>query len=136
MARSACARSRRPAASCWCRTPARPSTPRCPAAPSPRGSPTSCCRCASLPSGSSSCCTGAGAYTTASLRLEEAVGPRIRPTLQVFGSDLDARSLAIARDGRYPAAIEADVGEERLRRFFVREGDHYRVRRELRDIVL
>ena len=26
--------------------------------------------------------------------------------------------------------------EERLRRFFTREGDHYRVTRELRDIVL
>src|SRR5262249_43557541 len=36
----------------------------------------------------------------------------------------------------YPEAIEADVSEERLRRFFTREGHHYRVRRELRDIVV
>jgi two-component system, chemotaxis family, CheB/CheR fusion protein len=54
----------------------------------------------------------------------------------VFGSDLDTRALAIAREGRYPAAIETDVSEERLRRFFSREGDHYRVRRELRDLVV
>src|SRR5262249_55327060 len=44
--------------------------------------------------------------------------------------------LVIAREGRYPSAIEADVSDDRLRRFFSREGDHYRVRRELRDIVL
>jgi len=33
-------------------------------------------------------------------------------------------------------AIEADVSDERLRRFFTREGDHYRVRGELRDLIL
>src|SRR5262249_35460790 len=33
-------------------------------------------------------------------------------------------------------AIEADVSEARLRRFFSRDGEHYRVRQELRDIVL
>ena len=53
-----------------------------------------------------------------------------------FASDLDDNALAVAREGRYPAAIEADMTEERLRRFFTREGDHYRVTRELRDTVL
>src|SRR5262249_41961242 len=48
----------------------------------------------------------------------------------------DSRALAIAREGRYPTAIEADVNEERLRRYFTRETDAYRVRQELRDIVL
>ncbi len=42
----------------------------------------------------------------------------------------------MAREGRYPIAIENDVSEDRLHRFFAREGDHYRVRQELRDIVL
>ena len=82
------------------------------------------------------CATGEEAYTIAMLLLEEASRHDIRPALQVFGSDLDVRSLAIAREGRFPAAIEADVSEDRLRRFFIREGDHYRVRQELRDIVL
>ena len=44
--------------------------------------------------------------------------------------------MAFGREGRYPLAIETDVSEERLRRFFTREGDQYRVTRELRDIVL
>src|SRR5262249_51740526 len=82
------------------------------------------------------CATGEEAYTLAIMLLEEAARHEFRPALQVFGSDLDGRALALAREGRYPAAIGADVSEERLRRYFAREGDHFRVRRELPDIVL
>jgi two-component system, chemotaxis family, CheB/CheR fusion protein len=82
------------------------------------------------------CASGEEAYTIAILLLEEASQQQIRPPIQVFGSDLDTRALAMAREGRYPTAIEVDVNQERLRRFFIREGDHYRVRQDLRDIVL
>ena len=84
----------------------------------------------------SGCATGEEAYSLAILVLEEASRHPVRPQIQIFGSDLDARALASAREGRFPIAIEADVSEERLRRFFVREGDHYRVRQEVRDIIL
>lgn len=82
------------------------------------------------------CATGEEAYSVGMLLLEEAARREIKPPIQVFGSDLDARALAIAREGRYTAAIESDVSEDRLRRFFIREGDGYRVRQELRDSVL
>jgi two-component system, chemotaxis family, CheB/CheR fusion protein len=82
------------------------------------------------------CATGEEAYTIGILLLEEAARRDLRPEIQVFGSDLDAGALAIGREGRFPATIEADISEDRLRRFFQREGEHYRVRRELRDIVL
>src|SRR5215467_2626740 len=82
------------------------------------------------------CATGEEAYSLAILVLEEASRQQVRPQIQVFGSDLDGRALASAREGRFPIAIEADVSEERLRRFFVREGDHYRVRQEVRDLIL
>src|SRR5262249_29330931 len=82
------------------------------------------------------CATGEEAYSMAILLLEEAAHHELRPSIQIFGSDLDSRALAYAREGRFPAAIEADVTEERLRRFFVHEGDPYRVRQEGRDIVL
>ena len=82
------------------------------------------------------CATGEEAYSVAMLLLEQASRQDIRPTIQVFGSDIDAKALAMAREGQYPAAIEADVSEDRLRRFFVKEADHYRVRQELRDLVL
>jgi two-component system CheB/CheR fusion protein len=84
----------------------------------------------------SGCATGEEAYSFAILLLEEAARHPIRPPMQVFGSDLDSRALAAAREARFPLAIEADVSEERLRRFFTREGEHYRVRQEVRDIVL
>jgi two-component system CheB/CheR fusion protein len=82
------------------------------------------------------CATGEEAYSISMLLLEQASHQDIRPTIQVFGSDIDPKALTIAREGQYPAAIEADVSEDRLRRFFVREADHYRVRQELRDLVL
>lgn len=82
------------------------------------------------------CATGEEAYSIAILLLEEAARHDIRPPIQIFATDLDARALAIAREGRYPAAIEADVSEELLRRYFWQEGDQYRVRSELRDVVV
>lgn len=82
------------------------------------------------------CATGEEAYSIAVLLVEENARQELRRQIQVFGSDLDARALNIAREGRYPLTIEVDLGEERLRRFFVKEGDGYRVRQELRDLVL
>ena len=41
-----------------------------------------------------------------------------------------------AREGLYPAAIQAGISQEQLDRFFTREEEYYRVRRELRDAVL
>jgi two-component system CheB/CheR fusion protein len=82
------------------------------------------------------CATGEEAYSIAMLLMEEAGKHETRPEIQVFGSDMDSRALNIAREGRYPAAIEADVNEERLRRFFTRDGEFYRVKRDLRDAVL
>lgn len=82
------------------------------------------------------CATGEEAYSLAILLLEEARRREVFPKIQVFASDLDVGALATAREGRYPAAIRADVSDERLDRFFEPEGDHYRVCREVRDCVL
>lgn len=82
------------------------------------------------------CATGEEVYSIAILLLEEAARREDRPEIQLFASDLDTNALAIAREGSYPIAIEADVSEERLRRFFIRDGDHYRIRREVRDLIV
>ncbi|RVT95794.1 PAS domain S-box protein [Rhodovarius crocodyli] len=82
------------------------------------------------------CATGEEAYSIAMLLLEEAGRRRSAVPIQIFASDLDEEALATARDGRYPRDIEIDMSEERLRRFFVDEGTHYRVRKEIRDLVL
>ena len=82
------------------------------------------------------CATGEEAYSIAILLSEEAARHEEKPTIQIFASDLDAGALAIARDGRYPSAIESDVSEERLKRFFIKEGEYYRVKPDLRDLIL
>src|SRR6056297_3072092 len=82
------------------------------------------------------CATGEEAYSLAMVFLEEAERQQVMPQIQIFASDLDDGALATAREGRYPKAIEADVSEERLRRFFIDEGPHYRIRKEVRDLVL
>jgi two-component system, chemotaxis family, CheB/CheR fusion protein len=82
------------------------------------------------------CSTGEEAYGLALLLFEAFDKLEIHPQLQVFASDLDENAIRSAREGLYPTAIEADVSHERLARFFTQEGDHYRVRREVRDAVL
>ena len=82
------------------------------------------------------CATGEEAYSIAMLLLEQADTAESVPEIQIFASDPDEDALAFAREGVYPAAIAADVSEARLQRFFVREGAYYRVRKELREMVL
>ena len=82
------------------------------------------------------CSTGEETYSIAMLFLEEiaAAGQNIK--LQVFASDVDADAVAAARNGLYPTSIEADIAPPRLARFFVKEGDGYRVTPALRDAVV
>jgi len=82
------------------------------------------------------CATGEEAYSVAMLLAEHARTLEAPPSIQVFATDLDEDAIAVARDGLYPAAIAADVSDERLRTFFVKEHRGYRVRRELRETVL
>lgn len=82
------------------------------------------------------CATGEEAYSLAILLAEKARQLEAPPIVQVFATDLDGDAIRTAREGIYPAPIEADVPEDRLRRYFVRELRGYRVRRELREMVL
>jgi len=82
------------------------------------------------------CATGEEAYSLAMLLVEHAAKMEQPPRIQVFASDLHERSLEAAREGFYPGDIETDVGPERLRRFFHKENGGYRVRKELRELVV
>lgn len=82
------------------------------------------------------CATGEEAYSIAMLLAEYARTIDSPPAIQVFATDLDEAAIQKARDGIYPEAIVADVSDERLRRFFIRVHQGYRVRRELRETVL
>jgi two-component system, chemotaxis family, CheB/CheR fusion protein len=82
------------------------------------------------------CATGEEAYSLAMLLLEEAARREEAPRLQVFASDLHERSLERAREGFYPGDIETEVSERRLRRFFHQEDGGYRIRKEVRELVV
>jgi len=82
------------------------------------------------------CATGEEAYSLAILLREYAASLSDPPGLQIFASDINEAAIAIAREGRFEENIVADVSPERLRQFFVREGTRYRVKTELREIVL
>ena len=82
------------------------------------------------------CATGEEAYSIAMLLCEHASRLSTPPSIQVFATDLDEDVVQIARAGLYPATIEADVSQERLRRFFQNEDGRYRIRKEVRERVL
>ena len=82
------------------------------------------------------CASGEEAYSVGMLLLEAAQKLPDPPKLQIFASDINEAALRFARAGRYDEAAHIDVSPERLERFFVREGNSYRVKKELRDLVL
>jgi two-component system CheB/CheR fusion protein len=84
------------------------------------------------------CATGEEPYSLAMLLLEELTNAKKLLPIQIFASDIDKNALDFARHGVYPAAIQADVSPERLKRFFVKvDGDdHYRVGKQLRESVV
>jgi len=56
--------------------------------------------------------------------------------LQILASDIDTQAIETARKGRYPDAISADVSSARLKRFFVKEEQGYKVSDDLRAQVV
>ena len=81
------------------------------------------------------CATGEEAYSIA-MALDEAIHRTGRDySFIVFASDVDQRALKVARAGFYPESIAADVSPSRLRAYFDKPDDHYRVKRRLRRVV-
>lgn len=82
------------------------------------------------------CATGEEAYSIAILLREHMDRLSTRPRVQIFATDLDDEALTSARNGRYPAALLGAVDAARLDRHFLRDGDSYVVRKEVRDLCV
>lgn len=82
------------------------------------------------------CATGEEVYSLAIVLREclDQVPRRIK--LQLFGTDIDSHAIEKAREGVYPASIEADVDAERLNRFFIKDNNVFRVCKQIRDDVV
>jgi two-component system CheB/CheR fusion protein len=82
------------------------------------------------------CASGEEAYSVAMLLYEYASTLDQAPGIQVFATDIDEEAIAAARQGLYRETIAEDVSPERLARFFMPEQGCYRIKREIRDLVL
>ena len=84
------------------------------------------------------CSTGEEAYSLAMVFKEavEKVRPDRRFNLQIFATDLDQDAIEKARQGLFPVNITADVSEERLKQFFTKHENSYRVHKEIREMVV
>jgi two-component system CheB/CheR fusion protein len=79
------------------------------------------------------CATGEEAYSIAML-LQEASGDAV--PFQVFATDVDERAIDVARQGVYPSAVLVDVDPSRIKKYFIKTGIGYRVKKDLRERVL
>jgi two-component system CheB/CheR fusion protein len=82
------------------------------------------------------CASGEEAYTVAMLLVEEAQRQRKRLDIKIFATDTAEKMLANARAGQFPGGIEGDISQERLDRFFEKDDHAYRIRKDLRELVV
>jgi two-component system, chemotaxis family, CheB/CheR fusion protein len=82
------------------------------------------------------CSTGEEAYSLAILLAEAMERLDKRFEVQMFASDIDEKAIETARRGIYPDSIAADVSKDRLKRFFSKETNAYRVKKKIRDMVV
>ncbi len=79
------------------------------------------------------CASGEEAYSIA-ISLVEFLGPKAPDaSIQIFGTDISEPAIARARAGIYRGNIALDVSPERLRRFFTKTDDSYRINKSIRD---
>ncbi len=84
----------------------------------------------------SACATGEEAYSMA-IVVDEIIRQIEKPLqVKIFATDLDTNALEVAAQGTYPDSIANDVSPERLERYFDYKGDHYQVKRSLREMLI
>jgi two-component system, chemotaxis family, CheB/CheR fusion protein len=82
------------------------------------------------------CSTGEEAYSLAILFSEAQNMVKKHFNIQIFASDIDVQAIDFARLGSYPNSIAADVSQERLHQYFIKEGNCYKVKKKIRDRVV
>jgi len=82
------------------------------------------------------CTSGEEAISLAILLAEarERLGKAVN--IQVFATDIDSEAIARARQAEYPESIAADVSPERLKLFFTQKDHVYKLKQEIRDMLV
>ncbi len=82
------------------------------------------------------CATGEEAYSIAILCAEQMEDSKKHLDVKIFATDLDKEALDHAGRGAYPESIVADLPDEKLRRYFLKEGNSYYIQRTIRQMVV
>jgi len=82
------------------------------------------------------CGTGEEVYSIAICLLEKLDSMMINPTIQIFGTDVNERTVEIARSGSYQDAQMEGVSPERRRRFFTEINGSYYINKSVREICI
>ena len=80
--------------------------------------------------------TGEEAYSIAMMFLEAFDQLKRWPTLKIFATDVEQQNIETAGAGTYPESIAAEVSPQQLERFFVRKGNNFVVKNELRQCIV
>lgn len=80
------------------------------------------------------CSSGEEVYSIAMCVFEYLSVHGLTTPVRIFGTDISDEALETARTGRYIENIARNVSAERLQRFFVRDGDYYRIDKNIRDV--
>jgi two-component system, chemotaxis family, CheB/CheR fusion protein len=82
------------------------------------------------------CATGEEAYSLAILIMEQLTALKKNLEVKIFASDIDKAALLHASKGIYPESITNDVSKERLEKFFIKQDGHYKVRDNIRKMLI
>jgi two-component system CheB/CheR fusion protein len=82
------------------------------------------------------CSSGEEAYSIAIMLRELMEETHQDFKVQIYATDLDQDAISSAREGRYPAGIAQDVAPERLNRFFSKDDHGYKIKKEIREMVV
>lgn len=82
------------------------------------------------------CSSGEEAYSIA-IALHEYISEH-NPAgkIQIFATDIDSGAIETARNGIYPDSISTDVSQQRLKRYFTREDNSFRISSKIRELVV
>lgn len=82
------------------------------------------------------CATGEEAYSLAIVILEYLTEIKKNLEVKIFATDIDKTALQHAARGIYSESIEKDVSEKRLKNFFVKEDNKYKVKESIRKMII
>ncbi len=82
------------------------------------------------------CSTGEEVYSLAILFSEYLEKRKGNYNIKLFATDVNAGSVETAAKGAYPFSIAEDITQERLGKFFTKEGNHYCISSHIRKMVI